>query len=157
MAFVDNYNAWVIGPSAEVNREGIQAIINRAIEWERRSGATFEGDKTVIIHFIRRLDRTSTRPFTIKGKAIAPKETAKILGVIMDLGLWYIQHIGKVTTKGLLAAMALKQLWLVSPLTARQLFGATVAPVVDYALNVWMYTCGYKGIALMNRIQKVGA
>ena len=31
-AFVDNYNAWVTGPSAEANREGIQAIINKAID-----------------------------------------------------------------------------------------------------------------------------
>jgi hypothetical protein len=157
MAFVDDYNAWVTGPSAEANREGIQTIINRALEWERRSGATFEGDKTVIIHFTRRPDRTSTRPFTIKGEAIAPKETAKILGVIMDSELRYVQHIGKATTKGLLAALALKRLRLVSPSTARQLFGATVAPVVDYASNVWMHACGYKGMALMNRIQRVGA
>src|SRR5882757_174563 len=62
MAFVDEYSAWVTGPSAEANREGIQAIIDRAMDWERRSGATFEGEKTVIIHFTRRPDRTSTRP-----------------------------------------------------------------------------------------------
>jgi hypothetical protein len=157
MAFVDDYNAWVTGPLAKANREGIQAIINRAMEWERRSGATFEGDKTVIIHFTRRLDRTSTRPFTIRGEAIAPKETAKILGVIMDSELWYAQHIRKATTKGLLAVMALKRLRLVSPSTARQLFGATVAPVVDYASNAWMHACGCKGMALMNRIQRIGA
>ena len=53
--------------------------------------------------------------------------------------------------------MALKRLRLVSPSTARQLFRATVALVVDYASNVWMYAYGYKGIALINRIQKVGA
>lgn len=157
MAFVDDYSAWVTGPSAEANREGIQTIIDGAMDWERRSGATFEGEKTVIIHFTRRSDRVSTRPFTIKGEAIAPKETAKILGVIMDSGLRYVQHIGKAATKGLLAAMALKRLRLVSPSTARQLFGATVAPVVDYASNVWMHACGCKGMALINRIQRVGA
>jgi hypothetical protein len=156
MAFVDDYSAWVTGPSAEANREGIQTIIDGAMDWERRSGATFEGEKTVIIHFTRRSDRVSTRPFTIKGEAIAPKETAKILGVIMDSGLRYVQHIRK-AAKGLLAAMALKRLRLVSPSTARQLFGATVAPVVDYASNVWMHACGCKGMALINRIQRVGA
>ena len=40
---------WVTGPSAEANREGIQAIIDRAMKWERWSGAMFEGDKIVII------------------------------------------------------------------------------------------------------------
>ena len=157
IAFVDDYNAWVTGSSADANREGIQAIIDKAMDWERRSGATFEGKKTAIIHFTRRHDRISTRPFTIKGEAIAPKEATKILGVVMDSGLRYVQHIGKATTKGLLAAMALKRLRLVSPSTARQLFGATVAPVVDYASNVWMYACGHKGMALMNRIQRIGA
>jgi hypothetical protein len=157
IAFVDDFSAWVTGPSAEANREGIQAIIDRAVDWEKRSGATFEGEKTVIIHFTRRPNRVSTRSFTIKGEAIEPKETAKILGVIMDSELRYAQHIGKAATKGLLAAMALKRLRLVSPSTARQLFGATVAPVVDYASNVWMHACGCKGMALMNRIQRIGA
>jgi hypothetical protein len=157
MAFVDDYNAWVTGPSAEANRDGIQAIIDRAVQWEKRSGATFEGDKTVIIHFTRRSDQASISPFTIKGEAIVPSSAAKILGVVMDTQLRYKQHIAKTTTKGLLAALALKRLRLVSPSTARQLFGATVAPVVDYASNVWMHACGCKGMALMNRIQRLGA
>jgi hypothetical protein len=136
VAFVDDYSAWVTGASAEANQEGIQAIIDRAMDWERRSGATFEGDKTVIIHFTRRLERSSTTPFTIKGEIIMPKDTAKILGVTMDSQLRYKQHVSNATSKGLLAAMALKRLRLVSPSTARQLFRATVAPVVDYASNV---------------------
>jgi hypothetical protein len=45
----------------------------------------------------------------------------------------------------------------VSPSTARQLFGSTVAPVVDYASNVWMHACGTVGMASLNRVQRVGA
>jgi hypothetical protein len=152
MAFVDDYNAWVTGPSAEANRVGIQAIIDRAVQWEKRSGATFEGEKTVIIHFSRRPDRTSSSPFTIKGETIVPSCAAKILGVVMDTQLRYKQHVAKATTKGLLAALALKRLRLVLPSTARQLFSVTVAAVIDYASNVWIHVCGYKGMALMNRI-----
>ena len=152
MAFVDDYNAWVTGPSAEANRYRIQAVVDRALRWEERSGATFEGDKTVIIHFTRRSDRVSTSPLMIKGETIVPSNTAKILGVTMDTQLWYRQHIVKATTKGLLAVLALRRLRLVLPLTARQLFEATVAPVVDYALNVWMHACKCKAMAVMNRI-----
>jgi hypothetical protein len=75
----------------------------------------------------------------------------------MDSQLRYKQHIVNATTNGLLAAMALKRLRLVSPSTARQLFGATVAPVVDYASNVWTHACEGKAKALMNRVQRVGA
>jgi len=52
LAFVDDYTAWVTGPSAEANIEGIQRIISKATAWEQRSGATFEGKKTVLIDIV---------------------------------------------------------------------------------------------------------
>jgi hypothetical protein len=157
MAFVDDYTGWDTGPTAEANREGIQTIIDEALDWEKRSGATFEGEKTTFIHFTRNPNRTSTAPMTIKGEVVMPKEAAKILGVIMDSKLWYKQHVASAAAKGLTAAMALKRLRMVSPSTARQLFGSTVAPVVDYASNIWMHACGSAAMASLNRVQRVGA
>jgi hypothetical protein len=116
------------------------------MDWEKRSGATFEGEKTTVVHFTRNSDRTNTIPFTIKGKIVTPKNTAKILGVVMDSELRYKQHVASAATKGLTAAIALRRLRMVSPSTARQMFGATVAPVVDYASNVWMHACGGLGM-----------
>jgi hypothetical protein len=42
------------------------------------------------------------------------------------------------------------------PATARQLFNATVAPVVDYALTVWAHASAAAPRAF-NAIQKIGA
>ena len=72
----------------------------------------------------------------MKGELVKPKETAKILGVIMDLGLRYKQHIARTAIKGLKAALVLKRLRMTSPSTARQLFTTTVASVLDYASSV---------------------
>jgi hypothetical protein len=72
MAFIDDYSAWVKGPTVETNKAGIQAIIDRALGWERRSGATFEGDKTTIIHFTHNAERTSDTSFVIKEKKVRP-------------------------------------------------------------------------------------
>jgi hypothetical protein len=157
IAFVDDYTAWVVGPSAEANRAGIQAIIDRALDWERRSGAQFEGEKTAIVHFTRNKDRSSETPFIVKGDTVKPKESAKILGVTMDCELRYKQHIAKTAAKGLTAALALRRLKMLSPQTARQLFVATVAPVMDYAASVWMHACGEKALSWLNRAQKIGA
>ena len=77
---MDDFTAWVTGPSAEANRAGIQAIIDRALDWERRSGATFEGEKTAIAHFTRNTDRSSSTAFAIKGETVNPKESAKNRG-----------------------------------------------------------------------------
>jgi hypothetical protein len=96
-------------------------------------------------------------PYLIKGELVTPKETVKILGVTMDTQLRYKQHIAATVTKGLLAALALKRLHLISPSNTRRLFATTIAPVIDYASNVWGHACGDKGIALINRAQRVGA
>lgn len=52
MAFIDDYTAWVTGLIVEANREEIQAIIDEVLNWERRSGASFKGEKTTFIYFI---------------------------------------------------------------------------------------------------------
>ena len=156
IAFIDDYTAWVTGPTAEANTVGIQSIIDHTLNWERRSGATFESEKTSLIHFTRNKERSSNTPILVKEKLVMPKETAKILGVLMDSGLRYKQHIARTATRGLKAALALKRLRMTSPSTARQLFTATVAPVVDYASNVWMHACQGQAMAALNRVQRIG-
>ncbi|KAI8417089.1 hypothetical protein FOFC_03402 [Fusarium oxysporum] len=157
IAFVDDYTAWVSGPTAQSNRRGIQAIIDKALDWERRSGATFEAEKTAIIHFTRYTGRVDSEPFAIKGERVFPKDQVKILGVIMDSRLHYKQHIARAATKGLGAAMELKRLKGMAPSTTRQLFTAMVAPVVDYASNVWMHACKTVSAYAIHRVQRIGA
>lgn len=60
----------------------------------------------------------------------------KILGLVVDVRLKYKEHISNVATSGLEAAMKLKRSKGLSTATARQLFTAMVAPVVNYASNV---------------------
>ncbi|EKV16962.1 Transposon I factor, putative [Penicillium digitatum PHI26] len=157
VAFVDDFTAWVTGPTAQSNREGIETIVNEALNWEKRSGATFEADKTAIIHFAPKMRKSDHSPFTIKGQTVVPKDLVKILGVLMDTRLKYKEHIARAASKGLEAAMELRRLRGLSPATARQLFASTVAPVVDYASNVWMHACKDKAMGPINRVQRVGA
>ncbi|OAQ61336.1 reverse transcriptase [Purpureocillium lilacinum] len=157
IAFIDDYSAWVTGPTAEANRVGIQTIIDEALGWAKRSGATFEADKTAIIHFTRTKTRSSDASFWIEGLQVKPKDSAKILGVIMDAGLRYREHVASAAAKGLTAAMGLKRLRMLSPGVARQLFKATVAPAMDYASNVWMHARRVEDTRWLNKSQRIGA
>ncbi|KDN67454.1 hypothetical protein CSUB01_12654, partial [Colletotrichum sublineola] len=158
LAFVDDYTAWVTGPSRQANRQGIQDIIDRALEWERRSGATFEADKTAIIHFTRNWRHPEDySTFNIKGDIVRPKDRVKVLGVIMDTKLYFQQHIAEAATKGLEAMLELRRLKGLSPSTARQLFVAAVAPTMDYASNVWKHRCRTAQMRVINRVQRIGA
>jgi ribonuclease HI len=53
--------------------------------------------------------------------------------------------------------MELKRLKGMAPSTTRQLFTAMVAPVVDYASNVWMHACKTVSTYAIHRVQRVGA
>lgn len=98
-----------------------------------------------------------SKPFTIKGETVEPRDHVKVLGVIMDTRLKDKEDIARAASKGLEAAMELRRLWGQSLATARQLFTSTVAPVVDYASNVWMHAFKNKNIGPINRVQRVGA
>jgi hypothetical protein len=67
IAFVDDYTAWVVGKTAAENKDRLQAIVQRATEWESRSGAAFEGDKTTFIHFTRNSSQSTDESITVKG------------------------------------------------------------------------------------------
>jgi len=130
----------VTGRSAEENTKIIQdTIIPEAQQWEAERGASFDPGKTHFIHFSRTSagERVSSTPIVFKDQVIQPSQSVKLLGVIMDSGLRYGQHIARTAKRGLEAARALKMLRGLRPETTRQLFTATVAPVVDYASAVW--------------------
>ncbi|TQW01406.1 reverse transcriptase [Cordyceps javanica] len=157
IAFIDDFTAWVTGPTAQSNLEGILSIVEHAEEWERRSGATFNAKKTAVMHFTRNARKANTTPIVIKRQSVEPREHTKILGVIMDARLKFQQHIPEATSKAMEAAMELKRLRGLSAKTARQLFAATVTPVVDYASNVWMHAYKDKLLGQIDRVQRAGA
>jgi len=156
ITFVDDYTAWVMGTTTAENKERLQAIVQRAMEWERRSGASFEGDKTAFIHFTRNSRHSADESITVKGQEVRPTSSVKILGLVMDSRLRYQEHTARAATRGLRAAMALKRLRGLSPPVTRKLFNATVAPVVDYASSVWMHARRASAERVLNRVQRIG-
>ena len=160
MAFVDDFTAWIIGESAERNTRMIQSqILPLLAKWEKESGAVFEASKTAFIHFTRNgsLQRDSNMPLCFKGDWIQPAPSIKVLGVILDQGLRFKEHLARVSAKAYKAALALKRLRGLRPSSVRQLFQATVAPVMDYASPVWYLASPNKTLKLMERAQRVAA
>jgi hypothetical protein len=156
VAFVDDYTAWVVGKTAAENKDRLQAIVQQATEWESRSGASFEGDKTAFIHFTRNSSQTADESITVKEQEVRPTSSVKILGLVMDSRLRYQEHAARAATRGLQAAMALKRLRGLSPSVTRKLFNATVAPVVDYASSVWMHVRKASAERVLTRVQRIG-
>lgn len=113
-------------------------LIPRVEEWETASGASFQPDKTALIHFTRTPSRLEDRtPLCVKGQRAEDSWYTKILGIMLDQQLRYDIFTAWVAKWGLRVAMALRRLRGLRPRTVRQLFIFTVAPVVDYTSPLW--------------------
>ena len=158
IAFVDDYSAWVTGSDVETNTAVIQAqLIPRAEEWAKESGATFQAEKTSFIHFTRSAVKSKQTTVRVGMETITSSNSIKLLGVVLDAKLLFHEHVAKVAQRGHRAALALRRLRDMRPMTARQIFEATVTPMVDYASNVWATNLSAKDIRLLSQSQRVGA
>jgi hypothetical protein len=83
-------------------------LVGRAAQ----SGAAFKAEKTSFNHFTRNLRQRQLPavPLHVNGATVAPAPEVKILGVILDQGLWFKSHIGKAANKGMKAVLALRRL-----------------------------------------------
>jgi ribonuclease HI len=158
VAFVDDYTAWVTGPTAERNTEVLQeTVIPKAANWARSSGATFEADKTAFIHFTRNRKKLSETTLSMDGQEIQPQTEIKVLGVVLDQGLRFKHHIARAAKRGTNAALALRRIKGMTSKTTRQLFTAMVAPVTDYASPVWSPVLTISTTRMLNQAQRIGA
>lgn len=142
MGFVDDYTRWTTSDSVEENMETLQnKVVPRALKWATDSGATFEGDKTTLIHFTHfRNTKKIAQPLQalrVGEAVVAPSQSAKILGVIFDRELNFKEHVARAAKRGWKGVQALTRLKGIRPATARQLYNATVTSKIDYAATIW--------------------
>lgn len=163
LGFVDDYSAWTVGNSAAENTEKLQReVIPRVEQWAKESGAVFEASKTGLIHFVRPQGKVEEDlpPLNFQVQVIVPSKTVKLLGVVLDNRMTFKQHIAKVTSKATNQCLAIKRLRGVRPKQARQLYTATVTPILDYCATAW-YAPGRRGITShvreLEAVQKLGA
>ena len=157
MAYIDDYTAWVSGPSAAENTRILQEeVLPKLEQWERESGAVFEASKTSFIHFTRNLrgGRDSDVPLSFKGQEIPPVARVKLLGVEMDKKLNYRAHVAAAASRAQEAALAVKRLKGLRPEATRQMVSAVVWPVADYASPMWYPRGSETLIKLLSNMQR---
>jgi hypothetical protein len=137
----------VVGDDIRQNTKAIQDTIIPHVEWwARRSGATFEADKTSLIHFTRKVSLDKPPNLLFSNAEVTPSPSVKVLGVTLDTRLAMDEHISKVTTKGVKACTTLQAIKGVRPRQMRQLFRSYVLPIIDYATSTW-FGPGQRGVS----------
>jgi len=67
------------------------------------------------------------------------------------------EHFANKAEKAYKAALALERLQALKPSSMRQLFSATVAPVMDYGSPIWYLVASNKVPSMFKRAQRVAA
>jgi hypothetical protein len=88
-----------------------------------------------LIHFTRRADPDDSQPLHFGGKAISPRQSVKVLGVVLDKKLAIDEHIARVVQKSTAACLSLQAIKGISPAQTRQLFRSYVLPITNYAAS----------------------
>lgn len=162
LGFVDDFTAWRTGADCvETTRKLRLQVLQPAARWARESGATFEANKTGLIHFKYRPSDEDRRPsLRFLGTEIEPQDKIKVLGVILDAKLRMAAHIEKIIERATKKCLAIGRLRGVRPKQVRQLYRTVINATTDYAASSW-YARGRRGVqdhlARLGRVQRMGA
>jgi hypothetical protein len=95
-----------------------------------------------------------------QGQDIKPSEHIKLLGVTLDKKMKFHQHVARMTAKAMRQYLAIKRLRGVRPKQVRQLYNATVTPIMDYCASAWYGPKKWGTTSLlrdMEKVQRIGA
>ena len=95
-SFVDDTYLLVTSPSYKNNMYHLARCFREISEWAEKSGVSFEPEKHELLHFARPRSRTHyTRSLKVGDLEIKPKDSMKILGIVVDSRLtWQDQVTG---------------------------------------------------------------
>lgn len=143
--FVDNTNSVIWSASAKENCHKLTIAHSQCEDWAREHGARFAPAKYQLIHFTRRRrhareDLAST--IQIGNHQVELQEKAfRILGIWLDPGLTWKEHISQAARKGLVASEALSRIttstWGPSARSSRLLYTAVVRPTLLHGSQEW--------------------
>jgi hypothetical protein len=137
--FADDSNLFISGKNLLDISNTLNQELPLLIEWLRANRLSLNVDKTHVMIFGKK-NITSLPPIDIKinGKSLTILEKTKFLGVILDTGLTWKDHINYMTKKlsksiGILS-IARKTL---SQKTLIQLYHAFISPYLNYCVLIW--------------------
>lgn len=118
----------------------LEQNIERILSWCRRNGMSLNVAKCEVISFTRRhRDNRTLWHYKIDGQDLKRVEVVKDLGVLLDDGLTFKQHINQVVARGKCALGFIKRQAkeFDCPYVTKSLYCSLVRPLVEYASVIW--------------------
>lgn len=122
--------------------EMMNHILDVIYSWGKTNKLEFAPHKTQAI-VITTKHKYQVPTFTMGGMQIKPGKSLKVLGVVIDDGLKFGEHIDAVTNKSIIiykkTSRAARATWGLQKGILQYLYKVIVEPVVLYAANIWAH------------------
>ncbi len=145
--YIDDVAILSWGDTTEITCNALSTTLNLASQWAARHASVFAPGKFQLTHHTRCRRRINiSQPIRTADIEIAPKNTCKYLGIIMDTELNWKQHVQEIKTRAIKATGALASLagstWGASLKDMRRIYQAVIVPTITYGCLAWSNATG---------------
>jgi len=134
-----------------------QQVTDKAIEWGRKYGLTFNATKTVVVMFTHLRNWSTSKRLQINGTDIPYSDSVKYLGIYLDSKLTFKTHINNKIGKAKRHLMAYKNAinkkYGPSPILMKRVYETVIIPAFIYGCHVWGKA--KKSQATINKLDKL--
>ena len=138
----------------------MQKAIDKAVVWAEGMNLTFCNKKTQVM-LVTNKRKFKPRKLYLYGKELTDTDSISLLGVCVDRGLRYTQHIDNRVKKAkrllMTAKPALARTWGPRPELTRWLLTGVVTPILTYASHIWFKALDNQAtLQKLNAVQRLG-
>ncbi len=150
IGFADDGAIILVGPDPKTLKTLAQQALDRAVEWGNQNGLTFCSAKTKVVLFHRKKHHAKyPANITMNGATLPFDRSLKYLGIILDDGLYFSEHIrNKIKVCKRLMVLLNKAIactWGPLPKYMRYAYEGIIRPKLTYGALVWArYAGGFK-------------
>ena len=164
--YIDDVSVLVRGPTAQANCETLKEVYADIQQWAETHASEFGLDKYKLIHFWPSATRTMKKqagndqdaPLNLGNFTIKPSKHARLLGLELDSGLEWTEHIksleAKAVTKLNGLASCAGSAWGVPYEGLRKLYQGMILPTLMFGCTAWFTPLGTEYKVRQKRIYK---
>ena len=127
-------------PAVMIRR--LQRVLDKLVDWGRSCGLRFNPDKTIVVHFSRKLPQLVPH-LRVDQDYVPFSKEALYLGITLDHKLFWNKHINNKIAKGKRFLMKMagisRAIWGPKPKLSRWVFRCVVRPMIVYGSVTWAH------------------
>lgn len=159
VGFADDAALVITGIDPHGMAQTLEHAIKKATDWGQANQLSLAAEKTVIVLFHRKKKPVEPDPVRVLGVPVPYQEHARYLGVILDKGLKFTEHIKNQVkrAKQVLNKIrgAIGKLWGPTPNLMKWVYTGMIRPMLTYGALIWAFRATATHFVMLTKVQRL--